>query len=113
MLRVLQWAFLAMLLLLELACMGRANMQEGINSFRTQNYRRAFILLKPEAERGQPDAQYAIGYMYYYGQGVIENRKQAWIWINKAAMANQPEAVVAAKVLTQGAQEAQYRERGG
>jgi TPR repeat protein len=53
----------------------------------------------PEAKKGQPDAQYAIGYMFYYGQGVIENRKKAWVWINRAASAGQPDAVRALMIL--------------
>lgn len=75
------------------------NLREGIKSFQVQNYRYAFIRLKPEAEKGQPDAQYAVGYMYYYGQGVVEDRKQAWYWINCAARAEQPDAVIAVKIL--------------
>lgn len=73
--------------------------QEGIRSFKAEDYRRAFIRLKPEAEKGQPDAEYAVGYMYYYGQGVVEDRKKAWYWINCAAKAGQPDAVAALKIL--------------
>jgi TPR repeat protein len=75
------------------------NLREGIHSFRVAEYRRAFIYLKPEAQRGQRDAQYAIGYMYYYGKGVVEDRKKAWFWINAAANAGQPDAKVAFKML--------------
>lgn len=77
----------------------RLDLQEGIRSFQVQNYRQAFIRLKPEAEKGQPDAQYAIGYMYYYGQGVVEDRKKAWYWITTAAKAGQPDAQQAVKIL--------------
>ena len=73
--------------------------REGIRSFQVQDYRQAFIRLKPEAEKGQPDAQYAIGYMYYYGQGVVEDRQKAWYWINCAAKAGQSDAVAALKLL--------------
>lgn len=76
------------------------HLKEGIINFRAQNYRSAFIYLKPEALKGNPDAEYAVGYMYYYGQGVTENRKKAWFWINKAAAAGHPEAVAAAKILS-------------
>lgn len=83
-----------------LACAGGSlNLREGINSFRGQDYRSAFIRLKPEAEKGQPDAQYAIGYMYYYGQGVVEDRDQAWFWIHMAARLGQPDALEAVKIL--------------
>ncbi len=75
------------------------NLREGIKNFQIQNYRQAFIRLKPEADKGQPDAQYAIGYMYYYGQGVVEDRKQAWYWINCAARAGQADAIEALKIL--------------
>ncbi len=75
------------------------NLNEGSRSFRMQNYRDAFIRLKPEAKRGQPDAQYAVGYMYYYGQGVVEDRKKAWYWISKAARSGQPDAVAALDIL--------------
>ena len=75
------------------------SLSEGIRSFQVQDYRQAFIRLKPEAERGQPDAQYAIGYMYYYGQGVVEDRKKAWYWIHCAAKAGQPDAITAIKIL--------------
>lgn len=78
------------------------SLRQGIESFRAQDYRRAFIRLKPEADKGHPDAQYAVGYMYYYGQGVVEDRREAWYWINKAASVRQPEALAAVQVLNQG-----------
>ena len=75
------------------------NLRAGIHSFQGQDYRSAFIHLKPEAERGQPDAQYAVGYMYYYGQGVVEDRRKAWYWINMAAAAGNPDAQEVVKIL--------------
>jgi len=75
------------------------NLREGIRSFQVQDYRQAFIRLKPEALKGQADAQYAVGYMYYYGQGVVEDREQAWYWINCAAKAGQTDAQEAARLL--------------
>ncbi|MDP3706442.1 MAG: sel1 repeat family protein [Legionellaceae bacterium] len=79
------------------------NLHEGIRSFQVQDYRQAFIRLKPEAEKGHRDAQYAVGYMYYYGQGVMEDRRQAWYWITAAAKAGQLDAKNAVKVLRRGA----------
>lgn len=96
---VFQLVLLFILTLTETACANRFNLSEGIICFRTHNYRQAFIHLKPEAVRGQPDAQYAVGYMYYYGKGVIENRKQAWFWIKRAAVAGQPDAIQAIRIL--------------
>ena len=84
------------------------NLDEGIHDFQNQDYRQAFIRLKPEAERGQRDAQYAVGYMYYYGQGVVEDRRKAWFWITRAATASQPDAIKAVKVLRRGAGRPNY-----
>lgn len=78
------------------------NVREGIDSFRVEDYRKAFIRLKPAAEKGQPDAQYAVGYMYYYGKGVVEDRKKAWFWINAAANLGQPDAKEAIRILKRG-----------
>ncbi len=87
------------LLSLTACAMSSLNLREGIHSFKEQNYRSAFIRLMPEAEKGNPEAQYAIGYMYYYGEGVVEDRKKAAKWINKAAAAGQTDAIVAARQL--------------
>jgi TPR repeat protein len=75
------------------------SLAEGIVSFQRQDYRQAFIRLMPAAKAGNPEAQYAIGYMYYYGQGVIENRKKAWYWIALAAKAGQVDAVQAMQIV--------------
>ncbi len=87
-------------LLISSCVTGGLNLKEGIKSFQVQDYRQAFVRLKPEAEKGQRDAQYAVGYMYYYGQGVVENRKRAWYWIRCAAKAGQPDALAAIKILS-------------
>lgn len=96
-----QLILLIVLTLPEIACVYRSHLNEGINCFRIQNYREAFIHLKPEADRGQPDAEYAVGYMYYYGQGVTEDRKKACIWISRAAAKGQVDAIRALKMIKQ------------
>jgi hypothetical protein len=97
---IFKWFLLVSFVFLTLGCVSQLNFKEGIASFRMQDYRQAFIRLKPEAAKGQPDAQYAIGYMYYYGQGVVEDRVQALHWINLAAEAGQLQAIEASKVLS-------------
>lgn len=82
------------------ACVSYLNLDEGILSFKRGDYREAFILLKPEAAKGAVDAQYAIGFMYYYGLGVTEDRTEAWLWINRAATAGLPAAVSARDILS-------------
>ena len=97
-----KWLMIASFGLLQACGTHQYNLEHGIESFRVQDYRQAFIRLLPEAKAGQADAQYAVGYMYYYGQGVVENRKKAWYWIERAANAGQSDAVSALSILRQG-----------
>lgn len=99
----MRWIFkIALLFILTFSatgCIRHIYISKGITCFRAHNYRQAFIYLKPAADRGNPDAQYAVGYMYYYGKGVVEDRRKAWCWIKRAAVQGQPDAVVASKIL--------------
>ena len=97
--KVTLWIFILLFPLLSGCVISAHNLRAGINSFQVQDYRQAFIRLKPEAEKGIPDAAYAVGYMYYYGQGVVEDRQKAWYWINCAARAGQPDALLALQIL--------------
>ncbi len=52
--------------------------------------------LRQAAEAGDPDAQYALGYMYYYGNnGVSQDTQQAVNWIKRASVQGQTQAVKA------------------
>lgn len=57
--------------------------------------------LQQAAEAGDPDAQYALGYMYYYGKRVPQNTAQALNWIKRAAVQGQEQAVKALALLGQ------------
>jgi len=51
------------------------------------------------AEDGNADAQYALGYMYFYGKNVPRDKEKAKFWIQKAAAKNHPQAVKALDLL--------------
>ena len=51
------------------------------------------------AERGDSDAQYALGYMYYYGIGITNDTQTAEQWIRKAANQGQPLAKKALQMI--------------
>jgi len=51
------------------------------------------------ALKGDPDAEYALGYAYYYGRGVAADREHALEWIHKAAAQGQPQALAALQLL--------------
>ena len=76
------------------------------------NYARALPDLRRAAEDGQPRAQYAVGYMYYYGQGVAEDTDKALQWIRRAAKAGDARAVEALGRLAGGVTQ-QERARSG
>ena len=57
--------------------------------FQQGDYFKAFDDLHHYAERGDKEAQYAVGYMYYYGLGTAKDQDTARYWIRKAAEQNQ------------------------
>ena len=62
-----------------------SELRQGKRDFDGGFYKRAMRELLPIACNGIPDAQYAIGYMYYYGYGVAQDNDVGFFWINRAA----------------------------
>ena len=62
-------------------------MQYGKRLFEKGEYKRALHEILPLAVDGNPEAQYAIGYMYYYGYGVGQDTETGDFWISRAAKA--------------------------
>ena len=59
--------------------------EAGREAWLAGDYGQAFELLLTEAEGGNAEAQYTIGYMYYVGQGVQQDEAAAIRWIQRAA----------------------------
>ena len=57
-----------------------------------QNYTQALPQLLWSAEMGDPDAQYAVGYMYYNGLGTPVDDILAYHWFTQSAKAGNPKA---------------------
>ena len=70
----------------------KQSFQEGRANFKAKNYSLAFKQLMPAAQSGVPEAQYAVGYMYYYGLGTHKNLEQARRWIQMSASRGLPKA---------------------
>ena len=70
-------------------------LDQAKNDFEQQNYKNAFSQLLPLAKKGHAEAQYSVGYMYYYGLGVVENTQQAKYWIRQSAQQGNKNAVKA------------------
>jgi len=75
-----------LLLCLLTACASPSDkLASGQKAFKNQDYHSAFKKLKPLAKDGNPQAQYAVGYMYYYGLGTTIDKPQAFMWMEKSA----------------------------
>ena len=59
--------------------------QDGRTAYNRGDYATALKELLPLAEQGHAGAQYFIGYMYYKGQGVVQNGAEAVKWLRHAA----------------------------
>lgn len=60
------------------------SLAEAQAAYQRQDYWTAAQMLRPLAYQGNADAQYALGYMYYYGRGVERNRGFAMSWFGEA-----------------------------
>src|SRR5581483_4258180 len=69
-----------------------AEMEAGKMAFQKGDYPKAFQDLLPVAKSGRPEAQYAIGYMYYYGYGVPRDVSAGLFWIGRSAAQHYPPA---------------------
>lgn len=76
-----------------------SQLQQGKRYFEAGYYKRAMHILLPLACDGHPEAQYAVGYMYYYGYGVAQDTEVGYFWINRAAAKNFAPAIKALEVI--------------
>ena len=74
-----------LLLLLTLHSVLDADFKKGLDAAKKGNFETALKEWRPLAEQGDSYAQYNLGLMYDYGEGVIEDDTQAVYWFRKAA----------------------------
>lgn len=67
-----------------------------------QKYGCSITKIQRAAENGDPDAQYGLGYMYYYGIGTVRDQQTAELWIKRAADQGQPLAQKAMSLINSG-----------
>jgi uncharacterized protein len=78
----------ASVLLVELALFGSAMagpLEDGEAAYHRGDYADAMRLLRPLAEQGDISAQFQLGAMYFFGEGVPQDTKQCVMWYRKAA----------------------------
>lgn len=75
----------ALAVVLSLAQPAAANFKAGVAAYESGDFAKALAEWKPLADGGDPAAQYAIGLLHQYGQGVPPNPVEAVAWFAKAA----------------------------
>lgn len=74
-------------------------LQLGKTLYAAGDYKPAFRQLLPLAADGKAEAQYAVGYMYYYGYGVAQDTESGLFWMTKSATQNYAPAISALGML--------------
>lgn len=77
-----------------------AELQQGKRYFNSGYYKSALRDLLPLAVDGNVEAQYAVGYMYYYGAGVTQDTEVGYFWIHRAAKQHYQPAIKALTMIT-------------
>ncbi len=76
-----------------------AQTSEGQRLYHQHAYPQAFEKLLPEAMKGAAQAQYAVGYMYFYGYGIGQDQKLAEYWLRESAKQGYSKAVQALSLI--------------
>jgi TPR repeat protein len=83
---------MATALMLVLSSPAAADLQGGLDAYHAENFSAAAQALGPLAEAGDADAQYRLGMMYDFGQGVQKDPAESARWLRLAAVQGLPEA---------------------
>lgn len=78
-------------------------MAEAKAAYQSQDYVLSYQKVAVAARAGDADAQYALGYMMYYGKGTAQAMSAAYDWFQKAAAQGQPQAVQALTMIREAA----------
>ena len=83
--RVMKLNVLILTLLISTGWVNSAFADAADNAYKNENYSKAMGIWKLQADDGNAYAQYSIGYLYYYGKGVLKDKKKGLEWHEKAA----------------------------
>lgn len=78
-----------------------SELENGKRLFKDGFYKRSMEQLLPLAAEGNMEAQYAVGYMYYYGFGAAQDSASGAFWIQRAADQHFEPAVKALAIIHQ------------
>ncbi len=84
--------FLGVLLVVVLGAQAQPGFDDGLLAYHRGDHSAALEIWRPLAERGHAASQYSLGLLYYRGEGVLPDPKQAAKWYRKAADQGDPDA---------------------
>ncbi len=84
--------FLGVLLVVVLGAQAQPGFDDGLLAYHRGDHSAALQIWRPLAERGHAASQYSLGLLYYRGEGVLPDPKQAAKWYRKAADQGDPDA---------------------
>ncbi len=80
---------LGLFLSLLLGCSTQAKKEDPMvqarAAFQQGDYQHSASLLMPLAQKGNAEAQYAVGYQLFYGLGVKRDKTQGYFWMQQSA----------------------------
>jgi TPR repeat protein len=76
-----------------------SQLRQGKRDFDDGFYQRSLHRLLPLACDGNPEAQYAVGYMYYYGFGVAQDPEVGSFWIRRSSAQHYQPAIDALELI--------------
>src|SRR4051812_42599087 len=91
--RPLRWLIAAMLLLSLSTTSSLADTAAGKTAYDKGDYEAALKLLKPEAEKGDAEAQVRYGLLFAKGLGTASDPAEAFKWFQKSAAQGNAEAM--------------------
>lgn len=95
--------FISGLSLFLIACSYSHTTQElnfGKTAFQAGNFKQAFNYLLPLAAEGNAEAEYAVGYLYYYGYGIARDADSGIFWMKKSAGQHFQPAIAAMQTIS-------------
>src|SRR5512141_2304741 len=60
-------------------------LEDSVKAYRRGDFNTAYQLIKPQAEKGDADAQFILGFLYDEGKGVPQDYAEAAKWYGRAA----------------------------
>lgn len=81
----MRWLLLAFVVLCGPSAPAAAGYGEGVRAYDAGRYDDALKEFLPLSERGDRDAEFMLGAMYFYGKGVPRDDSLAAAWFHKAA----------------------------